>query len=219
MPMLSRAIKAAAIASLVSAPLAIRANITLNIDAGTLYGDSTGTAAAPNSTLVILAADTQGNGFQGPTASQFVTGDDVELYRWTLGGTLGAGYTQPTSLLLSTAQIQSFSGLSTGDPLRLYWFPTLTQSASSPGAGTIYGTYNNPSTVNGSIPWTFPNDGGTYALNFFTPSVQGTSPLPESDGYASLTVVPEPQTYGLIAGAGCLAFGVAARRLRANKKS
>jgi len=208
-------LRSAALACLGFLPSTIYADITLNVDAGILR-NANGSATAPNGTLMILAVDTQNNGFQGPTQSQFVVNpDDVELYRWSLDSTgFQPGYTQPVPLTLTTAQIAAIPNLTSGDPLRLYWYPTLTTAASAPGAETPYGTYSNPSSVNGSIAWAFPSDPGTYTLNLLTTEASGSSPIPNSAGYADQLVVPEPATYALFAGIGCLAFGAYARRFR-----
>ena len=36
-----------------------------------------------------------------------------------------------------------FPGLKPGDPVQLYWFPTLTVSSDSPGEGATYGFYRH----------------------------------------------------------------------------
>ena len=197
-------------------------DVLINIDTGTLYYPST-SATAPDSTLLILAADTANDGFQGPTPSAFVTGDDVELGRWTLRTSLldNPGFGS-FGLQLTTAALSAFPGLTFGDPLRLYWYPTLTQASTSPTfptAGTPYGTYRDdtdPDAAGPKIAYLFPGDNGnTYTLELLTLAEGGS--LSEATGVANLTVVPEPSTYALVAGIGCLAFGAIARRSRSKR--
>ncbi len=176
-----------------------RATITLNTDAGDLrtFG---GSALMPSSGQIFLVASTTDGLFGGPTAASFVSGDDVILFRGDCGD---VGYFQAAILF-------SLSGaLDAGDPLQLYWFPTLTSSSLSPGEGTTYGSYRDAVGIDGSIPWAVPSDGATSNLKFLTIGEGGTNP--EAAGWANQTVAPVPEASNLIT-AG-LTLGLCALRL------
>ncbi len=100
--------------------------------------------------------------------------------------------------------------LTVGDPVQLYWFPTLTVSdydSNSLSEGTTYGFYRDSVGIDGSAQWVVPGDGSTVSLKFLTEGQGGSNP--ESAGWASLTVVPEASN--LIFGA--LALGLVACRV------
>lgn len=79
----------------------------------------------------------------------------------------------------------------------MYWFPTLTVSATTPGALTPYGMYTTNVVVDGSALWETPSDGASlHDLRFFTSDatiLNGGGSNPAAAGNASLmTPAPEP---------------------------
>jgi hypothetical protein len=178
------------------------AAVTFNFDANRL-DDASGNPMLLNSLVVVVASPTDSI-FGGPSGESFVTGDDVVLGKFTLDSGLGAGYFQRSVPI----NLNDFAGLSTGDPLQLYWYPTLTVAATQPGFNTAYGQFRSdtPETVN-HFPWAVQPDGGAYEIAFFT--TEGGGSHPASAGDASLvTPVPEPSHYAAAFAACCLAWAV-----------
>lgn len=204
------------IALLVAAALALitvhsqAQQVQLNLEGAQLL--TSGSTAMANNMLVELIEDTTTT-FGAPTPTSFVGTDPNEAVLWS--GTVSSGQSGvaggfgPVQITLSGAS------LTTGDYLLLRWFPTLSLSASSPGANTTYGQFRTNAVENGSdIAWQVPAaSADPYQLNFLTVSEGGTEP--NSAGVANLTVtsVPEPASLSLIAGA----FSVGALALRRRK--
>jgi hypothetical protein len=200
---------AAATALVAVSCLNAQAAITLNITAAQLRTD-TG-SLMPADGLVLLVAATTGS-FGSPRADFFVDGGDAVLMAWGLqvNGAFQAD--------LENFDISSVSGLESGDPLRLYWYPTLTLANYNGGAGSPgevpYGFYWDPTTTpappqDGSAPWVVPNDNSTVSLTFATDSIGGS--YDDSVGWANFTVAPVPEaSNSILAGLG---LGVVALRL------
>jgi hypothetical protein len=199
--------------------------VTLNLDAE-LLKTSDG-SAMPSSGLVILVTSTLDSSFGGPTAGSFVSGDDSIIKKWDLtagggGGGFGngifAGSTGPGATPLS-----SIANWTAGDPLQMYWFPTLTLASSSPGAGTSYGQYRDGATVSpgadGSDLWVTDPTQLQTNLRFYTSDATFLKPGPGSNsaatGNASSTTVPEPSEYAMVFGMFCFAGALVKRGLRA----
>ncbi|MBD5778705.1 fibronectin type III domain-containing protein [Pelagicoccus sp. NFK12] len=147
-------------------------SISFNIAAGTLR-DSSGVAI--NNGLVILAADTDDDGFALPNATDFLPGaGDVEVARWNFseGGGLDGEF-------LASKVIADYDagGWSEGDALALFWYPTLDKTASEPGAGVKFGVFADPTNESTGDPWVMPaDDEHLYSLQFFADgSVLSTS--------------------------------------------
>ena len=182
--------------------------ITIQVDAANLK-DANGTLM-PTTGLVILAASTTDLVFGSPTVTAFFSGDDIELKRWDFSTGTGT----PGQFSDFTGSLTFTGSWNANDPLQLYWFPTLTVSASTPGSGTPYGLYRDPTGVDGSAVWTTPADGTlSYNIKFFTQDFNPTAFNISSTGNASLTVVPEPSAYATVFGIVCLIGAVASRRL------
>jgi hypothetical protein len=191
------------------------ASVTISVAAANLR-DSSGGLMGTDRLAILVSAGADGN-FSGPTASSFVSGDDIEVFRWNLSapGTPGQFNNSTSSIFLDTAPRL---GWQSGQLLELYWYPTLTLSASSPGAGTSYGAYRDPATnplltLDGSDLWVTPSDAGTATLNFFTTTFGGTNPEPAGLA-SSATPVPEPTAYAIVVGIGCLAGAVIRKKFR-----
>lgn len=157
--------------------------------------------AMPTSGLVILTAATEGV-FSGPIQGAFTSGSEIIVKKWDLSeGFATAGVFQATATNLI------YSGAWTsGDALRLYWYPTLTIDSSQPSYGDTYGTYTDATGIDGSAPWFTPGASDTISLKFFTTAAVMANPgsNPASAGNASLQVVPEPATFTL----GILSIGI-----------
>jgi len=161
---------------------------TITLDAERLK-DASG-AALPLSGLVILAAGTSGT-FTGPTAASFVSGDEIVVKMWDLSG----GFSTAGVLAVSTGDVPLTGAWTQGDPLRLYWYPTLDLTSPAPGAGTAYGAYRDAAGLDGSAPWITPGASDTIALQFFTSDatlLRTGGSNAAAAGLASFTVVPEP---------------------------
>ncbi|MDQ8197548.1 fibronectin type III domain-containing protein [Pelagicoccus enzymogenes] len=141
------------------------ASISFNIAAGTLRD---GSGVAINNGLVILVASTDGPGssFALPTPTQFVQGDDVIVAKWNFseGGGLDGEF-------LASKVIANYGsdGWDEGDPLALFWYPTLNKDSVAPGDAK-FGVFANPYPDNNttSDPWVIPPDNThLYSLQFF----------------------------------------------------
>ena len=201
-----------------------KASVTIAVNADLLQTATAGTAA-PTSGLVMLVADTSttsgsfnSSSIQAGTSLAVganIMTNDVILKEWSIGGSSGtAGAFYDTTNALST------SGLSTGNPLALLWFPTLTTSSSTATASAPYGIYTGPGN-NGSgdtsAAWSVPAAGSTVTLDMYTANAAFgpyNGPLAASAGVASLTVsgAPEPSRAILAA------LGMGARLLRRRRR-
>lgn len=193
------------------------AAVTINFTAGDLYqplGSATNNYM-PSGGLLELIADTSGNGFSAPTATEFEPAgtDDVVVATFALNENFdGAGTTQNALSYDPT----TFTGLSVGDPLLFRWFPSLNLASSQPGGLTAYGQFRTTTNQDGSnlpTPWAEPAD-GTYNLVFETIAEGGSNAevLGEADLLtAPATPLPEPSTYAMM---GLSALGLAAMKFR-----
>lgn len=189
-----------------------RADVQIQLTAGQLLQND-GTTPMIDGGLLLLVASTTDAVFTPPSATSFTPGsDDVVVSRFSLNSA-NVGVPGDT-----TNQLQfSYSGsFGQGDLLELFWFPTLTTAASTPGANTQFGAFRTDTvqTSDGSnIAFVAPADNAVYNLAFLTSSQGGSNP--NSAGIASsFTPVPEPSTYALL-GLGALVgltLGVRHRR-------
>ncbi len=194
------------------------ATINFNLIGGeTIFSDN-GTTMAPSNSLVLLVADTTGGGFGNLDVGNITVGSTIN----TGGNDLVVGllsiYNGQPGLLYSTFNTSLFGAWDAGDPLAIYWIPSLTISNTTVGSGVSYGWFTDSSAAGGSAAWITPADGSNVnPLYFSTVSdIFGEVNAASNAGYASLstsaTVVPEPSTFGLLG--GLLALGVAFWRRR-----
>jgi hypothetical protein len=177
------------------------AEVKIILDTGEL--DDISGNPIPNGALIQLIASTTDNIFTAPTAGSFVgaSTDDIVVSTWQLDNTTFGELPGCHEQVLTFSYSGSFNA---GDSLLLRWWPTLTSLSSTPTAGIKYGEFRTDLVQNNSlIAWTAPSDTFQGGLNFFTQTVDETSPNAASTGKATLTVVPEPTTVGL------LGFGLA----------
>ena len=215
------------------APLATRADITVNLDAGLLTSPLTAAMQHDNSMnsphgSLLLLIDI-GNGLtlsNTLTAGHYVSGTDTIL---AAGGfNTNGDLVTNTNETLTTFTIASGLG-HTNDEIALRWFPqiTLAQYQANPGvlpvAGQSFGTYDPTSggTQDGGDTWILPSQGSQIALDMFTSNSAGGGSQTPSAGYAGslvqgVALVPEPSTYALF---GLGAFGLFFARRRMAKVS
>lgn len=159
--------------------------LTISVDAD-LLKMANGTPM-PTNGLVLLVASTTDNVFTPPTAGSFVSGDDIIVARFDLSGATNG------VLIDIAAGLTPTGNWNAGDPLAIYWFPTLTKNATAPTAGTQYGFFTTNGTPDGSDFWVTPSSSGaTIDLRFITTDADSNSHLPgsiaASAGLASFTV-------------------------------
>lgn len=168
--------------------LAVRAQgATIMVDAEVLKNANG--AAMPATGLVILVASTTDATFGGPTEDTFVTGDDTEIARWDLSAFASNGVLSEV-----TAALPFAGGWNTGDPLQLYWFPTLTIGSIKPGPGVAYGQYRHETGLDGSEPWVTPGEADVRSLRFYTADaafLNDGGSNPSSAGIANLSTPGE----------------------------
>jgi hypothetical protein len=207
------------ILALLMAPLTASATVSFLIDADLLKNQSGGSLS--QSSLFMLVSSTQDSLFQdiavgsSTTIGSLLNADDRIIFKGDFLGspnTNGVLNTTSGSLTLNSGALTNWT---TGDPLALLWFPTLTAASLAIPDGTPYGFYTNASSLDGSEPWVTPADSTSdYGLLFYTADGVNLGPgtNPASAGNASLTVgaVPEPSRSLL----GLIGLGVLALRRR-----
>jgi len=187
---------------------------------------NSGGSPIPTSGLVLLVASTTNASFGDVAVNASLAlgslldgagGDDVLLKSWNLSNSGKAG---AFADITGSLDFSSYSGWGAGDPLALYWFPTLTMSSLTAPLGTSYGKFTTSTPLDGSGAWVTPADlTSDYPLYLFTteastfPATPPGSNAPSS-ATASNTIaaVPEPSrvlflTFG--------AIGLLMRRRRA----
>lgn len=168
----------------------------------------------PDGGLLLLVASTTDTTFTTPTATSFTPGtDDIVVAKFALNSTT-VGVGGDTNQQITYTYSGNFN---VGDPLELFWYPTLTTSATTPGNNTSFGMFRTDQvqSADGSdIAWIAPANGGPYNLFFLTTSQGGSNP--DAFGIANLTVnpVPEPSIYAVLGlGLGGLTFAAMRRRV------
>jgi MYXO-CTERM domain-containing protein len=186
-----------------------------------LLKDAGGTAMS-QSGLVLFVASTSDATFDSVVAGSSTSigsslngGDDKILFKTNLAS---YGVNGVLDAATGALDLSSVGGWTTGDPLALLWFPTLTNASATIEGNTPYGFYRRSSAVDGTQAWVTPADPtNNYLLGFFTQdgaelSPGGAAANLAAAGNASLTVgaIPEPSRSLL----GLLGLGVLALRRR-----
>ncbi|WP_009965535.1 PEP-CTERM sorting domain-containing protein [Verrucomicrobium spinosum] len=213
----------ATLVTLFAGLLPVNATITFLMQAD-LLKDSNGVAMSQDGVFMLVASTADATfqpilaGTSTAVGSTFGL-DDRILFVGDLGSFGVDGVLDATIAIDSTL----FAGLTTNDPLALYWFPTLTTGDTSIGEGTTYGFYTNAVAVDGSSAWLTPADPtSNYSLGFFTKDGSELSPGIGASNLASagnaantVSAVPEPSV-SVLAMAGAM-FAVFGRRRRRNR--
>lgn len=195
-----------AIGVAVSAASCALATVTLNINIDGLR--NAGGEFASYSSLVLLVADMDGNGFTAPvsgfstTASSTWGDDDRIVARFD-------GSIDEFDGFFASAVIAA--DLYASKAIALYWFPSLTLDNSSLNAGVSYGTSV------GTLSWIAPAVGGTLSYDFLganSTGAYGTGVYTNAQMSANFTVAPIPEPSAAVALAGAAILGVAATRRR-----
>lgn len=198
------------------------ATVSLRLEAD-LLKDQSGQALSLQSYVVLVASEDLANspGFGTPSVGNAISvgntlggSDDVIVFAGKLSSisTVAGTFSTVITLTLDTAD----AGLTSGDRLQLYWFPTITTDGAVLTNGTPYGKYSNLSAVDGSHAYTVPTAPATnWLIGFYTKDGTRFSDSTVSNapaaGLANLTVVPEPGTLMLALGSGAF---LALRRRR-----
>jgi hypothetical protein len=189
-------------------PLTGSAQVSFRIDAESLK-DQANNPIPVGQGLILLVASTTDSTFNDPVPGSFVTGDDVIVGQWNINEEAGVLWIPDQSFNLTGAWTEN-------DPLGLYWYPSRTSTAGGPNVDESYGFYTDLTGANsGSDPWITPANGSPRRnLFFLTTDAPFAGNVPAEQGVASMTVVPEPSTYAMIAGLSLLGFA-GYRRYRA----
>ena len=185
-----------------------QADASLFMSGGVLY-TAEGSPIPDGSTLVIVSSPDAF--FSGPTQGSFASGNDVVAYSFALNsGGAGPGTFSNTVLLDYDG-----TGISPGNYLALYWYPTLdySQFGSGPSEGMSFGFYRTDAAPDDSTTgWFAPQRGADETLILLSQSQGGS--VPDEALQADYTVIPEPATVGVLMGAaaGLLAFAAKSRR-------
>ena len=180
---------------------------TITIGASTLFRADGTTPLLVNSLLVLLA-DTQGDGFgdlRNGNPGQFSPdADDVVIAKFATNDAVGPG-TVIDSLL------PSYDDSFVGKKLMLAWYDQLFDaSLMGPNYGVAFNTFRTDVEENGSITpnglgWVVPPN-GTWSFNFVTVippeiAVFFDNPYPANAGFASQAVnsIPEPASALMLA--------------------
>ena len=173
-----------------------QASVTITLTGGILY-DSGGTPLSDGQLIQLIASPGDAV-FSAPTETAFVGGDDLLLASFAVNSaTTGTAGSILTNLAINYGD---FPTLVAGAKLLLRWYD-IPLAATQPGANASYGEFRTDSIVDtANFGWLMPADGPAISikLNFVTVSVGGSQL--ESAGLASLAAIPEPATYGMLAG-------------------
>ena len=168
------------------------ADVLVSLNGG-IPTTSDGTTPVADGGLVLLVASTTDSVFSGPTTSSSLTvgsvfnGDDIVLAALSVDSVstaISGAYKQDINITYGTTFP---AAVSSGDQIKLYWFPTLTKTSTAIAGGTSYGEYRTDATMSGSSTgWLLPADGQTVIINLLTLSAGGD--IANNLGSASLTV-------------------------------
>ncbi len=167
-------------AVLTALALPAHATVTLSIEAEDLLVGGANTSNVPVGSLVLLVADTTGNGFASLAPGNISTGaefglsdNDLILAQLAITAPLAFNASHGENVLKSSAAYTLAGNWDAGDPLAIYWIPSLNAGATNVGLNVAYGEYTDSSASDGSAAWITPSDGSSITLLFSTTGVFG----------------------------------------------
>jgi len=212
---------------------ATQASVTLSIDVGGMK-QSNGTSIAAG-TIGILVVDSSGDGFSGSTAGSYssIVGTQLTANQNLFGSTDDTILKVFSASDLSGSGDIGFSGSLSGytyggaigqsDKLAIYWFPGVTTSGATLGAGQSQMGFFRSDTFdslsapggagNGYTTFALPADGASLAISYYTtsPNLGGGIAPSSLQAFSIGAAVPEPSR-ALLLGLGMV--GMLARRRR-----
>lgn len=130
--------------------------------------DASGSPIAP-STLAVLAADTQGDGFDAPGPGLLTVGNPIATGSDDLAVALLASDSTTPGIVFNLLSNLSLTGSwKAGQPLALYWFPGATLSDPRLADLDPYGFARATGDQTGTTAWVTPADGSTVTLRYYT---------------------------------------------------
>jgi len=187
-----------------------KATIVINMAVGTLQDQNGVVTPAP--AIALLVSDTSGLGLGGGISnlaanSSLTLGGDLTINgggvgdqiigKWVIAAGSGGN-----GLLSDSTSFALTAPLATAQNLYLLWFPTLTSSSSTPGAGTHYGGYQAgalQAVADGGQPWLMPADGANVTLAGLTSANGGSTPQSNLQAsFATPAPEPEPSSIALV---------------------
>ncbi|MBH53840.1 MAG: hypothetical protein CMI18_05775 [Opitutaceae bacterium] len=168
----------------------IQAAIEISVGAERLQ-DPSGGSMAVGGVLVLVGSTTDAN-FSGPSETDFTQNDDAVIAIWDIAT---GGGNAPGAFSGSTGSVSLGGDWGAGDPIAIYWFPTLTIADTAPGAAVPYGIFQGTAGVDGSDAWETPEDGTIgHNLFFITSDASVLSGSGSSDPAAGLANLVTPGT-------------------------
>jgi hypothetical protein len=209
-------------ALLLASTVSALATVTINFEVDSVY-NSAG-ALTPSTSLGMLIADTTGDGFgqifenSNISTGSFIGSNDLVIYRGDFNVGDAGDPPVPISGIWTAAIVATLAdSFNSGDRLAFVWFPTLTINTTTATAASSYGLLTDSR-------WVTPADASNVTYQIITTPSQGIftpgeNALEIADAMAramfTVGAIPEPSTFGLLAGAAGLAFASSRRKRRA----
>lgn len=180
----------AVFAVMLGVAVSANASVTVNVDAGFLYGDAAASELLSGDSLAVLVVDADGDGwgaYDGLVEGSFVADAEDEIFDIFATNSLTYGPGTHSGQHVG-------DGLTNGAQFALLWFNTSYSEelkTTGPAAGTSYGFYTSGDLV-------VPEEGSLVVKQLFTvDTTAGT--ISDSEMAAPFSVVPEPFTMSVLA--------------------
>lgn len=166
------------------------AKVSFALDIEALTDELGGSNYLTNSGLLVLVVDAGSDGFSLPSAGNLASGGDEVVATWDLASQ-GPGTSGIT--LLTQGGVDYSGTWSEGDPLALFWFPSLA-SGGVPATDEVYGMFTDGVGFTQGDSWAMPSDNTLlHSLKLFTESATqlvdiGNGDVPNLFGQAGFAV-------------------------------